>query len=124
MFIDADLRAMIVARFELVGTEETPGVPDTPPGWPRPARPRCANWSGPGPGSAKTSPPLDTNRHGMSARWGVRPRPAARLIVRRVRDAKVPILAVGWAAKASYRQLRRVRDQVANVLMACRIRPA
>lgn len=24
MFIDADLRAMIVARFELVGTEETP----------------------------------------------------------------------------------------------------
>ena len=32
MFIDADLRAMIVARFELVGTEETPGVPDTPAG--------------------------------------------------------------------------------------------
>ena len=32
MFIDADLRAMIVARFELVGTEETPGVPETPAG--------------------------------------------------------------------------------------------
>src|SRR5664279_5248209 len=32
MFIDADLRALIVARFELVGTEETPGVPDTPAG--------------------------------------------------------------------------------------------
>jgi len=32
MFIDPDLRAMVVARFELVGTEETPGVPDTPAG--------------------------------------------------------------------------------------------
>ena len=46
MFIDADLRAMIVARFELVGTEETPPVCRTRrPGWPRPAHPRCANWS-------------------------------------------------------------------------------
>jgi len=32
MFIDADLRAMILARFEFVGNEETPGVPDTPAG--------------------------------------------------------------------------------------------
>ena len=29
MFIDPDLRAMIVARFDFVGTELTPGVPDT-----------------------------------------------------------------------------------------------
>jgi len=32
MFIDPDLRAMIAARFELVGNEETPGVQDTPAG--------------------------------------------------------------------------------------------
>ena len=29
MFIDPDLRAMIAARFDFVGTELTPGVPDT-----------------------------------------------------------------------------------------------
>ena len=29
MFIDPDLRAMIAARFEFVGTEITPGIPDT-----------------------------------------------------------------------------------------------
>ena len=32
MFIDADLRAMIIARFEFAGNEETPGVDDTPAG--------------------------------------------------------------------------------------------
>lgn len=29
MFIDPDLRAMVAARFEFVGTELTPGIPDT-----------------------------------------------------------------------------------------------
>ena len=29
MFIDPDLRAVIAARFEFVGTEITPGIPDT-----------------------------------------------------------------------------------------------
>jgi len=29
VFIDPDLRAMIAARFEFVGTEINPGVPDT-----------------------------------------------------------------------------------------------
>ena len=29
MFIDPDLRAMIAARFDFVGTELTPGVPNT-----------------------------------------------------------------------------------------------
>ena len=32
MFIDPDLRAMILFRFELVGNEITPGVPDTTAG--------------------------------------------------------------------------------------------
>ena len=32
MFIDPDLRAMIAARFEFVGTEITPGIPDTTAG--------------------------------------------------------------------------------------------
>lgn len=32
MFIDPDLRAMVLARFEFIGTEDTPGVPDTEAG--------------------------------------------------------------------------------------------
>ena len=46
MFIDPDLRAMVAARFEFVGTEVTPQVSRTP--WrvePLLVRPRCGSCS-------------------------------------------------------------------------------